>query len=140
MLVIGEKVNIMSKTVGPAMRERDKGPVQAMALTQVEGGADVLDINLGPATKGGPEMMEWVVNVVQETVPDTRLCLELLQAKVLPAVNQFGYGQVESPYGSGQFIKDLRHAYPEDGHVVMTEIPGRDAIVECIRSFLGKGR
>jgi uncharacterized protein len=71
---------------------------------------------------------------------DTRLCLELLRTKVLPVVNQFGYGQVESPYGSGQFIKDLRQAHPGDEHVVMTEIPGRDAIVECIRSFLGKGR
>ena len=25
MLVIGEKVNVMSKTIGPAMKERDAG-------------------------------------------------------------------------------------------------------------------
>ena len=85
MLVIGEKVNIMSKTIGPAMRERDKGPVQAMAVTQVEGGADVLDINLGPATKGGPELMEWVVGVVQEAVPDTRLCLDTMNPAAMEA-------------------------------------------------------
>ena len=85
MLVIGEKVNIMSKTIGPAMRERDKGPVQAMAVTQVEGGADVLDINLGPATKGGPELMEWVVGVVQEAVPGTRLCLDTMNPAAMEA-------------------------------------------------------
>ena len=28
MLVIGEKINIMSKTIGPAMKERDAGPIQ----------------------------------------------------------------------------------------------------------------
>jgi 5-methyltetrahydrofolate corrinoid/iron sulfur protein methyltransferase len=85
MIVIGEKVNVMSRTVGPAMRERDKGPVQAMALTQVEGGADVLDINLGPATKGGPEMMEWVVGVVQEVCPDTRLSLDTMNPEAMEA-------------------------------------------------------
>ena len=85
MLVIGEKINIMSKTIGPAMKERDKGPIQEMALRQVEGGADVLDINLGPATKGGPEMMEWVVEVVQEAVPDTRLCLDTMNPLAMEA-------------------------------------------------------
>ena len=79
MLVIGEKINIMSKTIGPAMKERDAGPDPARwRCAQVEGGADMLDINLGPATKGGPEMMEWVVGVVQEAVPDTRLCLDTM--------------------------------------------------------------
>jgi uncharacterized sporulation protein YeaH/YhbH (DUF444 family) len=30
-----------------------------------------------------------------------------------PAVNMFAYGQVESPYGSGQFIKDLREHFAQ---------------------------
>jgi len=85
MLVIGEKINIMSKTIGPAMKERDAGPIREMALRQVEGGADILDINLGPATKGGPEMMGWVVQVVQETVPDTRLCLDTMNPLAMEA-------------------------------------------------------
>jgi 5-methyltetrahydrofolate corrinoid/iron sulfur protein methyltransferase len=85
MLVIGEKINIMSKTIGPAMRERDPGPIQAMALGQVQGGANVLDINLGPATKGGPEMMEYVIAVVQEALPDTRLCLDTMNPDAMEA-------------------------------------------------------
>lgn len=84
MLVIGEKVNVMSGTVGPAMKERDKGPIQEMALRQIEQGADVLDVNLGPATKGGPEMMEFVVEAVQE-VTDTRLCLDTMNAEAMEA-------------------------------------------------------
>ncbi len=34
------------------------------------------------------------------------------------SVNMFAYGQVESPYGSGQFIKDLREHFDNDERVV----------------------
>lgn len=85
MLVIGEKVNVMSKTIGPAMKQRNPAPLRKMAIHQVEGGADVLEINLGPATKGGPEMMTWVVRTVQEAVPDTRLCLDTMNAEAMRA-------------------------------------------------------
>ena len=71
---------------------------------------------------------------------DTRTCISLLKEKILPKVNQFGYGQVESPYGSGQFIKDLRQAFPSEEKMILSEIPDRDAIVKSIREFLGKGR
>lgn len=85
MLVIGEKVNVMSRTLGPAMKERNAGPIRDMAIKQVEGGADILDINLGPATKDGPAMMEWVVTVVQEAVPTTRLCLDTMNPEAMEA-------------------------------------------------------
>lgn len=84
MLVIGEKLNVMGKSIGPAMKDREKRPIQDMAMRQVENGADVLDINLGPATKGGPELMEFVVTTVQE-VTDTRLCLDTMNAEAMEA-------------------------------------------------------
>jgi len=85
MIVIGEKINVMSKSIGPAMKGRDPEPIRAMALSQVEHGADVLDINLGPATKNGPETMRWVVEVVQDAVPDTRLCLDTMNPDAMRA-------------------------------------------------------
>jgi len=54
-------------------------------------------------------------------------------------VNMFAYGQVESPYGSGQFIKDLREHFSRDGRVVTSEIRDKDAIITSIKEFLGKG-
>ena len=51
----------------------------------------------------------------------------------------FAYGQVESPYGSGQFIKDLRDHFSKDARVVTSEIRDKDAIVGSIKDFLGKG-
>ena len=38
---------------------------------------------------------------------DSDTCLEILKEKLLPISNLFCYGQVESPYGSGDFIRDL---------------------------------
>ena len=74
------------------------------------------------------------------SVDDTLLCIELLKTRLLPVSNVFCYGQVESPYGSGQFIKDLREHLGKDDRVLTSEIRDRDAIVESIKEFLGKGR
>jgi len=74
------------------------------------------------------------------SVDDTHTCVELLKKDVLPFVNLFSYGQVESPYGSGQFIKDLTEHFDEDERVVTSEIKGKEAIMDSIKEFLGKGR
>ncbi len=63
---IGENLNIMSKTLGPALKARDPGPVQAMAKAETEAGVDYIDINIGPARKAGDELMGWAVKTVQE--------------------------------------------------------------------------
>jgi hypothetical protein len=74
------------------------------------------------------------------SVDDTVACIELLKGKILPAVNLFCYGQVESPYGSGQFIKDLEEHFDEQDNVITSEIKGKEAIMDSIRTFLGKGK
>lgn len=71
---------------------------------------------------------------------DTRLCLDLLRSRILPACNLFCYGQVESPYGTGQFLRDLREAMGRRPDVAAAEIAGREGILGAIRSFLGTGR
>jgi uncharacterized sporulation protein YeaH/YhbH (DUF444 family) len=71
---------------------------------------------------------------------DTRVCVQLLRDRILPAVNLFSYGQVESPYGSGQFVKDLREAIGERENVALSEIADKDGIYASIKTFLGTGR
>jgi 5-methyltetrahydrofolate corrinoid/iron sulfur protein methyltransferase len=75
MILIAESINIMSKTLGPAMRERNPGPIQEMARAEMEAGADYLDINIGPARKAGDELMRWMVETVQ-AVSDLPLSLD----------------------------------------------------------------
>ncbi len=66
MILIGENINIMSKTIGPALKERDPKPIQELIKAEVEAGIDYLDLNIGPARKTGNELMTWVVTVAQE--------------------------------------------------------------------------
>ena len=75
MILIGENINIMSQTIGPAMRERNPKPIQELAKAEAEAGVDYIDLNIGPARKAGDELMEWVVNTVQE-VTDLPLSLD----------------------------------------------------------------
>ncbi|GAG86531.1 unnamed protein product, partial [marine sediment metagenome] len=75
MILIGENINVMSKTIGPALRERNPKPIQELAKAEVEAGVDYLDLNIGPARKAGDELMAWVVNTVQE-VTDLPLSLD----------------------------------------------------------------
>ncbi|MGD9008485.1 MAG: dihydropteroate synthase [Desulfobacteraceae bacterium] len=76
MLLIGESLNVISKKIGAAFKERDPKPIQEEALFQKEKGMDYIDINLGPAKKDGHELMPWVVQTVQEVVPDVPLALD----------------------------------------------------------------
>jgi len=75
MILIGESINIMSQAIGPALKERNPKPIQELAKAEAEAGVDYLDLNIGPARKGGDELMEWVVNTVQE-VTDKPLSLD----------------------------------------------------------------
>jgi len=72
---------------------------------------------------------------------DTKICLDILDNQIIPASNLFCYGQVESRYGSGQFIKDLIGQYGESSEdVTVSQIKDKDAILESIKEFLGKGK
>lgn len=71
---------------------------------------------------------------------DTRLCMKILQQSILPAANFFGYGQVESKYGSGQFFKDLETQFTNEEKLILSKIKNKDAILGSIKEFLGKGR
>jgi len=75
MILIGENINIMSKTIGPALKGRNPKPIQELARAEAEAGMDYLDLNIGPARKAGDELMEWVVNTVQ-AVTDLPLSLD----------------------------------------------------------------
>jgi hypothetical protein len=71
---------------------------------------------------------------------DTRLCVKMLQEFFLPKTNVFCYGQVESKYGSGQFLKDLQKEFPSDERIILSQIETRDKILDSIKDFLGKGK
>ncbi len=81
---IGENLNVMSKVLGPAMKERNAGPIQEMARNEAAKGVDYIDVNIGPARKGGDEMMSWLVSVIQD-VTDKPLALDTTNMEAMEA-------------------------------------------------------
>jgi Uncharacterized conserved protein len=71
---------------------------------------------------------------------DSRECSRFLTDHLLPICNLFCYGQVESPYGSGEFIKDLRKLTDEHDNLILSEIDNKDGIYDSIKTFLGRGK
>jgi len=68
VVCVGENINIMSKTIGPAMKERKADPIVEMAKHEEKVGIDYLDLNIGPSRKAGQEVMDWIVKLVQGVV------------------------------------------------------------------------
>src|SRR5437667_7415198 len=66
--------------------------------------------------------------------------MEILTEELLPRLNLFGYGQVESPYGAGEFHDYVHELLGEHENVVTSRIPDREAILGSIKEFLGTGR
>lgn len=71
---------------------------------------------------------------------DNESCLDFLKESILPACNLFCYGQVESPYGSGDFIHELAKIQEEWENVILSEISDKEAIYDSIKEFLGTGK
>jgi 5-methyltetrahydrofolate corrinoid/iron sulfur protein methyltransferase len=79
---IGERIQIINNNVRAAIEGRDKAFIQDLAKKQVECGAKILDLNIGPQKKAGPEVMDWLVNTVQEVV-DVPLSLDTTNAEAI---------------------------------------------------------
>ena len=71
---------------------------------------------------------------------DNQSCIGFLTEHLLPVCNLFCYGQVDSPYGSGDYIRELRRLDGDIDNLILSEIPTRESIYESIKTFLGTGR
>jgi uncharacterized sporulation protein YeaH/YhbH (DUF444 family) len=71
---------------------------------------------------------------------DNEKCLDMLEERLLPALNLFGYGQVESYGTSGDFYEALSGRFADHQLVALSRIPDRDSIVDSIKILLGRGR
>lgn len=91
MIIFSERINGMYRDVRRAINQKDKNVVQDLVRQQVAGGADVIDINLGP-TKGDPAAnFVWLAQTVGE-VTDKPISLDSakpnLLLQVVPQVKQ----------------------------------------------------
>ena len=71
---------------------------------------------------------------------DNQECMNILEKEILPYVNMFCYGQVESRYGSGRFLRELDKIFKGDERLITSQIENKEAILKSIKDFLGKGK
>lgn len=96
--------------------------------------------------RGEFDPLQWNVYIFQFSDgdnwgEDNRESLGMLADTLLPSCNLFCYGQVESPYGSGEFIRALEQSLAGDhDNLILAEIENKDAIYGALRTFLGTGK
>lgn len=64
MFVIGENIQIRATRVSQAIKDRDEEFFRDMARSLVQAGTDMIDLNIGPRKKDGPEVMTWLVETI----------------------------------------------------------------------------
>jgi 5-methyltetrahydrofolate--homocysteine methyltransferase len=84
MLIVGELINTSRRAVEKAVRERNRVPIQSLAVRQADAGADYIDVNAGTFVDREVELLPWLVETVQEAV-DLPLCLDSPNPKALEA-------------------------------------------------------
>lgn len=68
MFVIAENIQIRATRVQEAINERNGAFLQDMAKKMVSKGADMIDLNIGPRKKDGPEVMAWLAETILSVV------------------------------------------------------------------------
>jgi sporulation protein YhbH len=70
---------------------------------------------------------------------DSRDCVKILKEQLLPICNLFGYCQVASAYGSGNFINVIHEHLKKEPKVLTSRVNSKDDIYDSIKTFFGKG-
>jgi 5-methyltetrahydrofolate corrinoid/iron sulfur protein methyltransferase len=84
-IAIGERIHCISPVIKAAMDSKDPAPILKRAKEQLEAGATYLDLNIGPAEKGGEELMQWGVKLLQENFDNVPIALDTANMKAIEA-------------------------------------------------------
>lgn len=85
MLIIGENIQILAPKIKAAIADRDASYVRELAQKQVENGANMLDLNIGPRKRDGVEVMRWMVEEVYDQVGPVPLSLDTTNSAAIEA-------------------------------------------------------
>jgi 5-methyltetrahydrofolate corrinoid/iron sulfur protein methyltransferase len=85
MYIIGENIQILAPRIKAAIADRDPAYVRELARKQVEHGANMLDLNIGPRKKDGIEVMQWMIEEVYDEVGNVPLSLDTTNSAAIEA-------------------------------------------------------
>ena len=75
MFIVGERINASRKAIRASLEKLDATIIQAEARSQAAAGAHYIDVNGGTFPGREPELLSWLVDVVQK-VTDLPLCVD----------------------------------------------------------------
>ncbi len=71
---------------------------------------------------------------------DSRECCQFMKDHLLPNINMFGYCQVASAYGSGNFINVVHEHLDDEEAVITSRVNNKDDIFDSLKTFFKAGR
>lgn len=84
MFIIGELINGMYQNIARAIKDKDASVIQECARSQINQGADALDVNCGPASSDPVSDIRWLIEVIQQ-VTDKPIVLDSSRIPVIEA-------------------------------------------------------
>jgi 5-methyltetrahydrofolate--homocysteine methyltransferase len=92
MIVVGELINASRKAIKQAIESEDKAELQRIAKAQRENGADYIDVNAGVFEGREPELLAWLVELVQEATDGAPCSLDSPDPKAIRAALEVHQG------------------------------------------------
>ncbi len=149
MIIFSERINGMYRDVRAAIADQNKQVVQDLLRAQLAGGADVIDINIGPTKGDAVCNFLWLAQTVHE-VTDKPLSLDSAKANLLvdvvPKVRQALPGTklvINSGTAAPDYMDKLIPLAVENGTAIIgltmdqEGVPGNvEKRVECGATFL----
>jgi 5-methyltetrahydrofolate--homocysteine methyltransferase len=93
MLIIGERINTSRKLINEGVANRDAAYIQGDVRSQVDSGADLIDVNAGSRRNSEVDDLSWLIEVIQDALPQVRLSIDSPNPDSMKAV----LNQVEHP-------------------------------------------
>ncbi|MHC6202689.1 carbon monoxide dehydrogenase/acetyl-CoA synthase methytransferase subunit [Breznakiellaceae bacterium SP9] len=84
-IAIGERIHCISPVIKVAMEKKDPAPILKRGKEQLDAGATILDLNIGPAEKGGEELMQWGIQLLQKEFDNVQIALDTANKKAIEA-------------------------------------------------------
>jgi len=76
MIIIGERINSTRKPITAALEARDTDLILHEARCQWDAGADYLDVNTAMMRAAEPEVMAWVIEMIQGEIPNSLVAID----------------------------------------------------------------
>jgi len=86
MKIIGERINTTRKQIFEAVASRDAAYLKAEAEAQHKAGAHLIDVNAGSRRTSEVDDLLWLIDVIEEAIPQVRFCLDSSDPESLKAV------------------------------------------------------